>query len=536
MSEENEKIQGTENRREWLRKCALLAAIPALDYDALAAVQNAARRDAAHSISIAPRPLFDVSPYLYMQFMEPLGTTDGSVEAAWDYDIDDWRRDFVSVTADLAPGVIRWGGLLSRYYKWREAVGPVKERVPMYNYLWGGVETNRIGTAEFIKLCQRVKAEPLFCVNFLSDGDKQFLKTSRGEARSGDAREAADWVSYCNDPDERSRRAHGQTSPYGVKLWQIGNETSYGKATFTKDDSIAHTIEFAKAMKARDKAIALIGWGDKNHAEPDGTYWAGDLIERAGEHLSYVAMHMMNQVPKRRPTVLRGHEYQKQPEVAWSELQELADDVERRITEFESRVGEKSSDVGIAVTEGHLSLSPHNACPILQEWLSGVFHARSLNSYLRHGARVKIATAADFQGTRWTVTAAMIPVPRGTSYLMPVGAVMRLYKKHCGRQGVTATSTTSDLDVAASRSGNKFFLHVANRRYNGAVEAAIAVRGGAITGGKVYEIAPTDLETYVNQDQRDVFTPQEKSFGEGPVFKWTFPAASVSAVELDMAR
>ena len=73
----------------------------------------------------------------------------------------------------------------------------------------------------------------------------------------------------------------------------------------------------------------------------------------------------------------------------------------------------QSVKAGIAITEGHLSLSPHNANPILYEWLSAAYHARSMNIYQRHGARVKIATAADFNGNRWTNTAVMLPTPRG---------------------------------------------------------------------------------------------------------------------------
>lgn len=34
------------------------------------------------TIQIDPKPVFELSPYLYMQIMEPLGTTDSSVEAA----------------------------------------------------------------------------------------------------------------------------------------------------------------------------------------------------------------------------------------------------------------------------------------------------------------------------------------------------------------------------------------------------------------------------------------------------------------------
>src|SRR5690348_10024139 len=99
------------NRRNLLRGAAI-AALPA-------AAQSTA------SVVVNPQPRFDISPWLYMQFMEPLGVTDSSVEAAWDYDRDDWRKDFVDVVKDLAPGAMRFGGLFSRHYKWREGVGPV---------------------------------------------------------------------------------------------------------------------------------------------------------------------------------------------------------------------------------------------------------------------------------------------------------------------------------------------------------------------------------------------------------------------------
>src|SRR5689334_9318240 len=105
---------------------------------------------APDTVVIDPKPLFEISPYLYMHFMEPLGVTDSSVEASWDYDADDWRKDFVDVVRDLSPQVIRFGGLFSRYYKWHEGIGPVANRPWMRNYVWGGKETNRVGTHEFV--------------------------------------------------------------------------------------------------------------------------------------------------------------------------------------------------------------------------------------------------------------------------------------------------------------------------------------------------------------------------------------------------
>ena len=464
------------------------------------------------AIVVDPKPLFDISPYLYMQFMEPLGVTDSSVEAAWDYQHDDWRNDFVDAVADLAPDVIRFGGLYSRQYKWREGIGPAAQRPAVRNYIWGGKETNRVGTREFVALCRRVGAAPLMCVNFLSDGEQRFQTLGR----SGTAAEAADWVSYANQRPGRK-----------IRLWQLGNETSYGDRTFSRDQSIQHTIEFAKAMRARDGSIQLIGWGDHGR---DGL-WAGELVKRAGEYIDYVAIHMMGQRPRRPDTVLKGLRYQQDPERAWMELLELSNNVERRVAELEAAVPHH----GLAITEGHLSLSPGNANPILAEWLSAAYHARSLNIYQRHGARVKIATAADFEGNRWTVNAVILPTPGGRSYLMPVGSIARLFKRHNGKQGIAVTSAPTDLDVAASRTDRTVFLHVANLSYSSAIGGAFVVDGMRVARGRVFAIAPENPREYVNQDQPDVFAPREYAMTPAPgtVLRWSFPPRSVSAVELD---
>jgi alpha-L-arabinofuranosidase len=473
-----------------------------------------ARAQDADAIVVDPTSRFEISPLLYMQFMEPLGTADSSVEASWDYDADDWRKDFVDVTRELAPGALRFGGLFSRYYKWREGVGPAARRPAMRNYVWGGWETNRVGTHEFVDFCRRVGAEPFYCVNFLSDGEKRYA------ARTGDAREAADWVSYANDPDSRERKANGAAAPLNLKLWQLGNETSYGNVTFSKEDAIVHTVAFARAMKQRDPSIKLIGWGDRGR---DGKLWAPDMQQEAGEHLDYLAMHMMGQGPKRPDTVLKGLRYQREPERAWEELLELANAVERRVAEFE-----QASTMPIAVTEGHLSLGMSNGNPLLYEWLSAAYHARSLNIYQRHGARVKIATAADFNGTRWTNTAVMLPAPRGRSYLMPVGSIAALFKRYNGAHAVEVKRAPAGLDVAASRSGDTLFLHVANLEYGRAVEASFP----GTLGGAAHEIAPDDPRAYVSQDQPEAFRPRDVKL---PRPRWRFPARSVTALELALA-
>jgi alpha-L-arabinofuranosidase len=288
--------------------------------------------------------------------------------------------------------------------------------------------------------------------------------------------------------------------------------------TFSKEEAIARTIEFAHAMKQRDPSIALIGWGDRGR---DGSLWAPDMQKQAGEYLNYIAIHMMGQSPKRPDTVLRGLRYQRDPQRAWQELIELADVVEQRVSEIE-----QACTASIAITEGHLSLSPSNANPILHEWLSAVYHARSMNIYQRHGARVKIATAADFQGNRWTNTAVMLPTSRA-AYLTPAGSIARLFKRHNGTHATAVRRAPPGLDIAASRTDTHLYLHVANLEYARAVEAIFP----GTTGGRVLEIAPGDLRSYVNQDQPDVFRPRDAPVKDS---SWRFPAGSVSVVELEL--
>jgi len=156
-------------------------------------------------ISVDPTPKFALSPYLYMQFMEPLGTTDSSVDAAWDFGAERWREDVVDITQQLAPTLMRWGGCFCSYYRWKEGGGPMTRRKPMLNQLWGGVYGNQVGTHEFVDFCRRVGADPLIVVNFESDGRKYWAISPKGDIRSGDAREAGEWVDYCNNPSNALR-------------------------------------------------------------------------------------------------------------------------------------------------------------------------------------------------------------------------------------------------------------------------------------------------------------------------------------------
>src|SRR5215207_4563641 len=257
-------------RRTFLKNASMAAAGMATGGRVERAAQVPAPGAYPAPLIVEPAPLFELSPYLYMQFMEPLGATDGSVEAAWDHLADRWRDDVVAVTRDLAPTMMRWGGIFADFYRWREGVGPRAQRPPMLNLLWGGIESNQVGTAEFVDFSRSVGAEPLICVNFESDGRRRYME-AKGSVRTADADEAAAWVAYCNEAGHAERRAHGRAEPLRVGYWQIGNETSYDRQGFDLETAARKTAAFAAAMRRADPSIQLIGWGDSG--------WAGRMAE-----------------------------------------------------------------------------------------------------------------------------------------------------------------------------------------------------------------------------------------------------------------
>ena len=476
------------------------------------------------TLIINPQPTFTLSPHLYMQFMEPLGATDGSVTAAWDFQNEAWREDVVQATRILGPTMMRWGGCFSSYYRWREGVGPRNQRVPMLNLLWGGVESNQIGTGEFTDFCRQVSADPLLSVNFESDGRQKWAHPHKGGIRNAGSAEAAAWVDYCNSPGSALRLAHGVPEPYNVRFWQIGNETSYDPNGFDSETAAIHTLAFAEAMHQVDPRIRLIAWGEGDWAEP--------MMEIAGDHLSYLAFHNMFRAgSENEDSPLRGIEYRKDPAKTWAHLMEAYRGPEGKIQMMREQVA--GYDIPLAITECHFVLPGRNRCEVLSSWAAGVANARILNLHERNGDILKIATLADFCGTRWHVNAIMIPVPGGNSFLMPVARVMSLYRHHAGEDAVTVNASPSDLDVTASRTGDTLYLHIVNTNRTQAVKTAIQVKGMALQDGKIFEIA-ANPELVVMRDTAGALAPVEKQApADGTLI---IPAASVSAVEYRITK
>lgn len=123
-----------------------------------------------------------------------------------------YRPDLFKAVADLQPATIRWpGGSFANKYVWQNGIGPREKRLPHPAEQWNDRDTYQFGTDEFMRLCEKIKAEPILVLN-----------TTRG------VEDALHWLEYClgdaSTEYGRQRAANGHPAPYQLRCIEIDNE------------------------------------------------------------------------------------------------------------------------------------------------------------------------------------------------------------------------------------------------------------------------------------------------------------------------
>lgn len=141
---------------------------------------------------------------------------------------------------------------------------------------------------EFIVLCRELGAEPLICVGLGSAYVQNKPGRLAGSTRAQVLENAIEWVRYAN-----------QVRGYGVKYWEIGNE-SYWRgsiAALTAADYTRDVLELSRAMKAIDPTIhiGVNGHVDKNHVSTAETgespIWWEYLLKHTAPEIDFVVVH-----------------------------------------------------------------------------------------------------------------------------------------------------------------------------------------------------------------------------------------------------
>jgi hypothetical protein len=254
------------------------------------------------------------------------------------------------------------------------------------------------------------------------------------------------------------------------------------------------------------------------------------MHDETGELIDMLAFHHMFNPDAHDDKVLEGELYRRDADATWHQLMDAWKMHDRKIREVRESL--EGRPARLAMTECHFAIPGRDRCDVMSTWATGVAYARLLNTQQRHGDVLKIATAADFCGTRWQVNAVMIPVPHGHAYLMPVARVMKLYRQHIGTHAVEVARCPADLDIVASRSEETLFLHVVNTNRTRSAVAELQLPNAAfagVTGHQIVDDPMTEVSELNSADVMQITQTKLPSSG-----KWSFPAASVTVIEIKL--
>lgn len=226
-----------------------------------------------------------IDPRIYGSFVEHMGRVvyTGIYEPEHrKANIDGFRQDVIEKVKEMGVSVVRYpGGNFVSNYNWQDGVGPKEKRPRKRDLAWLSIETNEVGTDEFMKWIDTTGIEPVWAVNLGTKGIE----------------EAVSLLEYCNLPigsfysDMRAQNGH--RDPYHIKTWCLGNEMDgewqIGHKTALEYGRIAH--ETGKAMKLLDPSIELVVCGSSMSSNETFGEWERIVLDQAYHTIDYISLH-----------------------------------------------------------------------------------------------------------------------------------------------------------------------------------------------------------------------------------------------------
>ncbi len=463
--------------------------------------------------------------------------------------VEGFRAEVVAALRQLRSGVLRFpGGNFVSAYEWRNGVGDIDKRPPIFDPVWHALQPNDVGTDEFLTLCRLLGVDPYITVN----------------AGFGDAWSARELVEYTNGavttPMGRWRAANGHPKPYAVALWGIGNEPwgDYQMGAMSLPQfEVKHNL-FAKAMRQVDPSIKLIAGG----AMPDvmegadqarrinGQYvpdylseadWSGQMLLHCLDNIDMLSEHyyasgtlhtniqLQKKVPIEPPLSLI--EWERAPAVQVRAKYEHYQEYLKRIP------GLREKPVPVAIDEWAYAGGPRNSYKVVPAY------AWAFHEMFRH--------SDVFQLGAFTFATAMMSASRTAAVLNPTGLLFKMYRDHFGVIPVAVTgdspqpkpvfpvggdqpavnpgSDTYPLDVSAAWSEDRKTLTFAvlNPSETDQTMSLSIIEANLANHGKLWQMAPSSVNATVEVDQKPEVTVQEKTLGPVPE-SITAPPFSVS--------
>jgi len=462
--------------------------------------------------------------------------------------VEGFRAEVITVLKQLHSGVYRWpGGNFVSGYDWRNAVGEIDKRPPIYDPVWHAVQPNDVGTDEFMTLCRLLGVDAYITVN----------------AGFGDAYSAAQLVEYVNGaattPMGRWRTANGHPQPYDVKLWGVGNEP-WGDwqlgHTSVEQFALKHD-QFAKAMRKVDPTITLVAGGampdamagSKQAKRINGQIvpdylsvadWSGymlahclDNIDALSEH--YYASSNQHLDLKTGEKVSTGP----QPLVEWMRAPATQVRVKyEHYQEYLKRIpGLRERHVPVFIDEWAYMGAPFGSYKTVPAY------AWAFHEMFRHSDLYTLGA--------FTFATSMMSANRTEAVLSPTGLLFKMYAEHFGsipvevsgdspqpkpiwpaggdQPAVNPGSDTYPLDVSAALSKDRKTLTFAVLNpSDSAQQLKLSINGVKLaSAGHLWRMAPDKVDAMIEVDKKPEVQVEEKTLSAVPE-TMTVPPFSVN--------
>jgi len=468
------------------------------------------------------RKIGAIDPNIYGSFLESpkRGLYEPSTKFA---DENGFRKDLIELIKELNVPVVRWpGGNFVSGYNWEDGIGPKELRPVRLDLAWNRLETNEMGTDEYVKFCKLIGAENFVCIN----------------AGTGTLDDARYWVEYCNYPKgtyySDLRRKYGNEEPYKVKYWALGNETDgpWQLGQKNKEDYVKFALEAAKLMQLVDKDIKLVASGASNYPLVTADYdpkdgwidWNDYILDRMVGTIDYISVH------RYATQALRGLKDQ-----GFANQMSLGLEIDQKI-EITQGLIEKSMTKSGSKRQIYISFDEYSARGTN---LSGTLMlAQHLNSFIRHADIVKMANL--------TFLTSLVGSSPDGDFKNTIFYPFSLYSRNCLGTSLDVYTNSEkysnelfkdipylDVTAALNDSAKVIVINVINKHETKAIATDIVLQSGEFTGSaKVHEVNGETINSTNTKTKEEVSLITKDIKFKGTTIRHTFPAHSFTQIEI----
>jgi alpha-N-arabinofuranosidase len=475
------------------------------------------------------RVIDEIDPKIYGIFMEPIGFNRNGVSGNTLYgpvynpesplaNEDGFRTDYLEAAKELQLTNMRWpGGNFVSGYNWQDGIGPKDQRPVRKELAWGVVETNQVGTDEWVELNKAIGSENVVCINM-------------GTGTLDDARH---WVEYCNGEQGTYyadlRAKYGHPEPYGIKYWCLGNEVD-GEPWIlgykNVDDYCKFGKEAAKVMRKTDPNISLVANGSSYYQDNmEWVEWNWKVINEFKDIADYLSLHR----------------YWEYSEDYYVYMGQRAMDLEEKIS---IPAAQLKTVRDIYKMEEPMYISFDEWAPHGRGLLSTLVVAQYLNAFIRHADIVKMAN--------YTLLTSILGRDRegNKTFKTPFFYTFKMFSTECHGKSLDAfvqcdTFHTSDfykgipyLDVSSvyAEDSKSLIINVVNRHKDEAIETEILSQSGSFSGTatvkEIYQEVPEQFYTY---EKREEYVPAPKEIStNGSTMTYSFPPHSFTQIIVEI--